>query len=369
VLLRFCGGGFAASGAINGDRKGANWGNGGGWADVSYGSFPDWLEIDFNGSKTIDEIDVFTVQDNYANPVEPTSAMTFSAYGQTAYYVQYWNPDTSGWVTVAGGSITNNNKIWRTITFAAITTSKIRVLTNASIDNGYSHLTEVEAWSASSATLQWLVPDQLGTPRMIADASGSLEGIKQHDYLPFGEELFAGAGGRTTTQGYSANDSVRQQFTQKERDNETGLDYFEARYYANSEGRFTSADEFPGGAVEVFAAAAADNPTFYADLTNPQTLSKYQYCVNNPLRYTDPSGHQGQGQVDTLTQFLGYLFTALLNQKDPDERERRAPLSLNADEVSAKASVAAGQQARANNDFLKHSGMDLGALQFIEDTV
>jgi hypothetical protein len=56
--------------------------------------------------------------------------------------------------------------------------------------------------------------------------------------LPFGEELFAGTGGRTTTpQGYS-DDRLRQKFTRKERDIETGLDYFLARYYTSMQGRF-----------------------------------------------------------------------------------------------------------------------------------
>ena len=50
----------------------------------------------------------------------------------------------------------------------------------------------------------WLTPDDLGTPRLIAERTGSLAGIKRHDYLPFGEELFAGQGGRTQPQGYSA---------------------------------------------------------------------------------------------------------------------------------------------------------------------
>jgi hypothetical protein len=63
---------------------------------------------------------------------------------------------------------------------------------------------------------------------MIIDQTGALANVKRHDYLPFGEELLAGTGGRTATQGYSG-DSVRQKFTQKERDNETGLDYFGAR--------------------------------------------------------------------------------------------------------------------------------------------
>src|SRR5204862_366912 len=41
--------GYAASGAINGDRRGQNWGNGGGWNDATSNTYPDWLEIDFNG--------------------------------------------------------------------------------------------------------------------------------------------------------------------------------------------------------------------------------------------------------------------------------------------------------------------------------
>lgn len=120
----------------------------------------------------------------------------------------------------------------------------------------------------------WLVADQLGTPRMIVNKSGSLSGVKRHDYLPFGEEIFAGTGGRTTTpQGYSS-DSVRQKFTLKERDNETGLDFFEARYYSSTQGRFTSADPL----------LASGQPAL------PQSWNRYAYCVNNPLINVDPSG-------------------------------------------------------------------------------
>src|SRR5713226_4392220 len=97
------------------------------------------------------------------------------------------------------------------------------------------------AWqSGSSVDIRWLVTDQLGTPRMIFDQSGSLANVSRHDYLPFGEELF-GQGLRIPALGYTG-DSVRQKFTSKERDNETGLDYFGARYYASAQGRFTGAD-------------------------------------------------------------------------------------------------------------------------------
>lgn len=59
------------------------------------------------------------------------------------------------------------------------------------------------------------------------------------------------------------------------------------------QGRFTSPDEFAGGPDELFdfAEDAADNPTSYADLAEPQSLNKYQYCYNNPLAYVDPDGH------------------------------------------------------------------------------
>jgi RHS repeat-associated protein len=64
-------------------------------------------------------------------------------------------------------------------------------------------------------------------------------------------------------------------FTGKERDGESGNDYFGARYYASSMGRFTSPD--PSGLV-------------YADPTNPQGLNLYNYVLNNPLINVDPNG-------------------------------------------------------------------------------
>ncbi|HKU76282.1 MAG TPA: discoidin domain-containing protein [Pyrinomonadaceae bacterium] len=287
---------WPARGANDGDRKGAYWGGTGGWADSSSGNFSnDWLQIDFAGSKTIDEIDVFTLQDNYANPIEPTDTTTFSTYGLTAFDVSYWNG--SSWAQIPETVVTGNNKVWRKLTFSAITTTKIRVFGRAAVDNGRSRIAELEAWSPTDSIagtgVQWLIMDHLGTPRMLFDESGELGHIKRHDYLPFGEELPAQAI-RTADQGYSVGDGVRQGFTSKERDSETGLDYFLARYYSSGQGRFSSPDEFVGGPDELFdfSAGAAENPTFYADLTQPQSLNKYQYCLNDPLIYVDPDGHQ-----------------------------------------------------------------------------
>ncbi|MDX2034286.1 MAG: hypothetical protein SF339_26665 [Blastocatellia bacterium] len=86
---------------------------------------------------------------------------------------------------------------------------------------------------AEGATVRWLVKDHLGAPRILADQTGSLAGIRRHDYLPFGEETLAGA--QRSGNGYQA-DGVRQKFTGYERDAETGLDFAHAGARANPGG-------------------------------------------------------------------------------------------------------------------------------------
>jgi RHS repeat-associated protein len=111
----------------------------------------------------------------------------------------------------------------------------------------------------------------LGTPRLITDGSGSVKA--RHDYLPFGEEIGL-TGGRTNQQRYVVDD-IKQKFTQKERDNETGLDYFGARYYSSVQGRFTSADPIV---------------IHLGRMLEPYRLNLYSYSRNNPLRFIDPNG-------------------------------------------------------------------------------
>ncbi len=65
-------------------------------------------------------------------------------------------------------------------------------------------------------------------------------GTVRHDYLPFGEEIGSGVNGRSAE--YTASLGIPMRFTGKERDTETGLDYFEARYMSSAQGRFTSPD-------------------------------------------------------------------------------------------------------------------------------
>lgn len=80
--------------------------------------------------------------------------------------------------------------------------------------------------------------------------------------------------------------------TGKERDQESGNDYFGARYYASSMGRFLSPDW-----------TDKPDPVPYADFDNPQSLNLYQYMHNNPLSGTDPDGHCSIGE-----QTYGFWF-------------------------------------------------------------
>src|SRR5678815_49867 len=97
-------------------------------SDGTAGGFPDWVQINFNGRKTIDHVVVYTLQDNYLNPAEPTDAMTFSLYGISDFQVQGF--DGTSWVTL--GSVTGNTLVKRTVSFAAYTTDRIRVLVTGS---------------------------------------------------------------------------------------------------------------------------------------------------------------------------------------------------------------------------------------------
>jgi RHS repeat-associated protein len=193
----------------------------------------------------------------------------------------------------------NQSGVWNSYTAGAVSTSStiavnrsgryVRVQLAATDVLSLAEVQVIGQAGGGGPDIEWLVTDQLGTPRMVLDQSGSLAGVKRHDYLPFGEELFVGTGGRTPSQGY-AGDAVRQKFTQKERDNETGLDYFPARYYSSTQGRFTSPDDFL-------------NDTHVHD---PSSWNLYTYVRNNPLKLVDPTGEavNGAGLTDAERQQL-----------------------------------------------------------------
>jgi RHS repeat-associated protein len=119
---------------------------------------------------------------------------------------------------------------------------------------------------------QYTTSDSLGSPRVVTNSSAVV--ASRHDYMPFGEELGSGIGGRTTGMGYGAADGVRKKFTGYERDTETGLDYAQARYFSSAQGRFTSPDPLLASAKPV----------------DPQSWNRYSYVGNNPMNFIDPSG-------------------------------------------------------------------------------
>jgi RHS repeat-associated protein len=83
-------------------------------------------------------------------------------------------------------------------------------------------------------------------------------------------------------------------FTGKERDSETSLDYFGARYYASTMARFMSPDW-----------SAASVPVPYASLDDPQTLNLYGYVRNNPISKVDADGHCPNCATALIGGFIG----------------------------------------------------------------
>ncbi|MGC2744872.1 MAG: RHS repeat-associated core domain-containing protein [Candidatus Angelobacter sp.] len=121
--------------------------------------------------------------------------------------------------------------------------------------------------------------DHLKTASVIADAAGNIK--SESDFYPWGGELQ-----------FSNNDSNHFKFGGHERDGESGLYNYGARYYSNGLGRFVSSN---WSAVPV--------PVPYADLGNPQTLNQYAYANNNPMSFGDPDGHDGgAGVLEKIAQ-------------------------------------------------------------------
>jgi len=113
-----------------------------------------------------------------------------------------------------------------------------------------------------SNEVDFYITDHLGNTRRLSTPSGD----NQSDFYPFGAERSY----------ISTGNSTHYKFTGKERDSESGLDNFEARYFTSSMGRFMSPDP--------------ENISAILNSDDPQSWNGYMYARNNPLRYTDPEG-------------------------------------------------------------------------------
>ena len=128
--------------------------------------------------------------------------------------------------------------------------------------------------------------DQLGTKRVQASlkSSGTVVTVTPElnfQSFPFGNNLTNTFAVTTVPVGSGGVDATEHQYTGKERDTESGNDYFGARYYASSMGRWMSPDW-----------AAQASPVPYATFGDPQSLNLYQYVRNNPLTNRDADGHE-----------------------------------------------------------------------------
>jgi RHS repeat-associated protein len=127
----------------------------------------------------------------------------------------------------------------------------------------------------TNPTTNYLGTDMLESPRILTDQNAQV--VSRRDFMPFGEDI-PNFGARTQSNGYKP-DNLRQKFTGYEKDNETGLDFAEARYYHSSVGRFTAVDPLLASGKSA----------------NPQTFNRYVYSLNSPIVLSDPSGLQVGG--------------------------------------------------------------------------
>jgi RHS repeat-associated protein len=166
--------------------------------------------------------------------------------------------------------------------------------------------------------LHFDVMDPLGTKRVQASASGQME--TNCTSMPFGDSDSCFTLGQVTS-------PTEYLFTGKGRDQESGLDYFGARYYQSSMGRWMSPDW-----------AAKPEAVPYSDLANPQSLNLYSYAGNNPLSRADADGHFWQ-ELGNFFKYGHYVNNAgLENALQKDAQKDLAEMAKQGVTINGKSS-------------------------------
>ncbi len=102
-------------------------------------------------------------------------------------------------------------------------------------NGGGQLVAEYSTQQATTPQVSFLTQDHLGSPRIITDNTGKV--IARKDFNAFGDETNSTQ--RTTALGYKPEE-IRQDYTGYQKDDESGLEFAQARYYNNKHGRFTS---------------------------------------------------------------------------------------------------------------------------------
>jgi RHS repeat-associated protein len=160
--------------------------------------------------------------------------------------------------------------------------------------------------------LHFYLDDPLGTRRAQTNYAGVLEQTCQS--LPYGDALTCVSqpdpGGNISPYIASLTAPTEHHFTGKERDTESGNDYFGARYYSSSMGRWLSPDW-----------SAKIMPVPYAKLDNPQSLNLYAYVGNNPTLGIDSDGHREKNDHDMqVFEKLQSTYDAATGDNAPELR-------------------------------------------------
>ena len=146
--------------------------------------------------------------------------------------------------------------------------------------------------------------DQIGSANLVTNATGAMPPEQDIEYHPYGEEQI-----------YTNTLGQEYRFTGHEHDEETNDDYFDARYYSSSFGRFLTPDW-----------SATPEPIPYASVGNPQTLNLYSYVENNPITGTDPDGHAID--VGEVVDAISQEANQIANQVGAEISATRAGLGM-----------------------------------------
>jgi RHS repeat-associated protein len=188
--------------------------------------------------------------------------------------------------------------------------------------------------TASNSTVHYFFSDHLGSSSVVTNSTGTtLE--EDMDYYPYGG----------TALGTSSDHYL---FTGKERDGESGLDNFGARYYASSLARFLSPDWND-----------APEAVPYASIGSPQTLNLYAYVKNSPVVFLDPTGHGNTvnlgGQVTMRVDTMS-ADQVNIHIKDGNTKAVRGKLDPDTGNITWTDGQPSNKVAKAAQEWLVRNG-------------